>query len=94
MQAYFSLSVRQRYIRMYKYHYRDNLKVKIDLLIEDDEYIYPVNISGSKDASYEMVSSFEKAALHKTLGYGNLISLTEKSIKLSDKISAFSIWEI
>ena len=76
------------------YHYRDNLKVKIDLLIEDDEYIYPVNISGSKDASYEMVSSFEKAALHKKLGYGNLISLSEKSIKLSDRISAFSIWEI
>lgn len=76
------------------YHYRDNLKVQIDLLIEDEQYLYPVNINDSKDASYEMVASFEKASLHKTLGYGNLICLTEKSIKLSDNISAFSIWEI
>lgn len=76
------------------YHYRDNLKVKIDLLIEDDEYLYPININSCKEPVYEMVSSFEKALSDKKFGYGNLICLSEKSIKLSENVSAFSIWEI
>lgn len=75
------------------YHYRDNVGVKIDLLIEDDDYIYPVYISDSKTPEYN-ISNINKAALHKPLGYGNHICLVDKSVKISDNFSAISIWEI
>lgn len=76
------------------YHYRDNLKVKIDLLIEDDDNLYPIIISNTQTPSKEMAEPFQKALMHKQKGYGNIICLIDKSKKLDNDVSAVSIWEI
>lgn len=76
------------------YHYRDNLKIKIDLLIEDDECFYPINIKNTINVDESMVKSFEKAKLHKNLGYGGLICLVDMYKTLNTNASAISIWEI
>lgn len=76
------------------YHYRDNLKVKIDLLIEDDNYLYPVIISSTQNPVKEMAEPFKKALMHKQKGYGNIICLVDKTKKLDNDVSAVSIWEI
>ena len=76
------------------YHYRDNIKVKIDLLIEDDNYLYPVIISSTQNPVKEMAEPFKKALMHKQKGYGNIICLVDKTKKLDNDVSAVSIWEI
>ena len=76
------------------YHYRDNLKVKIDLLVEDDNYLYPVIISSTQNPVKEMAEPFQKALMHKQKGYGNIICLVDKTKKLDNDVSAVSIWEI
>lgn len=76
------------------YHYRDNLKVKIDLLVEDDNYLYPVIISSTQNPVKEMAEPFKKALMHKQKGYGNIICLVDKTKKLDNDVSAVSIWEI
>ncbi len=76
------------------YHYRDNLKVSIDLLIESDDIIYPVNIRAVTLADESMVESFTKVKTNKKTGYGALICLTDMYKRLNDYASAISIWEI
>lgn len=76
------------------YYYRDNSKVSIDLLIEDAEYFYPVNIKNTTEPKKEYVSSFNKAVLHKKLGYGSLICLADMYKELNSEVTALSIWEI
>lgn len=76
------------------YYYRDNSKITVDLLIEDEECFYPVNIKNTSDPKIEYVSSFTKAVLHKKLGYGALICLTDIYKELNSEITALSIWEI
>ena len=91
------------------YYYRDNSKVKIDLLIEDsqfqypyyysiliedDECFYPVNIRNVSDVKNENVSSFQKAVLHKKTGYGALICMVDMYKEINEYASAISIWEI
>lgn len=76
------------------YHYRDNSKVTIDLLIEDEECFYPVNIENTTEPKNEYVSSFKNAVLHKKLGYGSLICLTDMHRELNNETTALSIWEI
>ncbi len=76
------------------YHYRDNSKVSIDLLIEDEEYFYPVNIKNISEPENKYISSFKKAVLHKQLGYGAVICLTDMYKELNSETVALSIWEI
>ena len=76
------------------YHYRDNSKVSIDLLIEDEEYFYPVNIKNISEPENKYISSFKKAVLHKQLGYGAVICLTDMYKELNSEAVALSIWEI
>ena len=76
------------------YYYRDNSKVKIDLLIEDDNCFYPVNIRNTSDIKNEYVSSFQKAVLHKETGYGALICMVDMYKEINEYASAVSIWEI
>ena len=74
--------------------YRDNSKVSIDLLIEDEEYFYPVNIKNISEPENKYISSFKKAVLHKQLGYGAVICLTDMYKELNSEAVALSIWEI
>lgn len=76
------------------YYYRDNSKVTIDLLIEDEECFYPVNIKNTTEPKNEYVLSFKKAVLHKKLGYGSLICLTDMYKELNNEVTSLSIWEI
>ncbi len=76
------------------YHYRDNSKVSIDLLIEDEECFYPVNIKNISEPENKYISSFKKAVLHKQLGYGAVICLTDMYKELNSEAVALSIWEI
>lgn len=76
------------------YYYRDNSKVTIDLLIEDEERFYPVNIKNTTEPKSKYISSFKKAVLHKRLGYGSLICLTDMYKELDNEVTALSIWEI
>ncbi|MDE7315491.1 MAG: DUF4143 domain-containing protein [Mucispirillum sp.] len=76
------------------YYYRDNSKVTIDLLIEDEECFYPLNIKNTTEPKNEYVSSFKKAVIHKKLGYGSLICLTDMYKALNNDVTALSIWEI
>ncbi len=76
------------------YHYRDNLKAKVDLLIEYSGCYYPVNIKAVTTVDESMVLSFKKLCTDKMVEYGALICLTDKYKKINEYSTAVSIWEI
>jgi predicted AAA+ superfamily ATPase len=69
------------------YYYRDKDGKEIDLLIEQNGTLYPVEIKKTSNPGKEHISSF--SALEKvkglTVGTGGVICMYEKSVLLNDK---------
>jgi len=77
------------------YYYRDNNKVEIDLLIEENGIFYPVEIKRTASPNKQMIKNFNVLeCLRKKTGYGTLICCTEQVISLTNNANAISIWDI
>jgi len=70
------------------YYYRDKDKNEIDLLIEDGEILYPVEIKTSSDPKKSMVSAFAclDAIPAKKIGEGAIVCLAKEQLPLADNI--------
>ena len=77
------------------YYYRDNNKVEIDLLIEENGTFYPIEIKRTASPDKQMIKNFNVLEyLGKKTGYGSLICCTEQVIPLTKNANAISIWDI
>lgn len=78
------------------YFYRTVDKVEVDLLIERNNQIHPIEIKMTAAPRTEMIQSFSKLALGRecTLAHGTLICLCEHYKPLSEHATAISIWDI
>lgn len=77
------------------YYYRDNNGVEIDILIEENGKLYPVEIKKTSNPKKEDVKNFDLVRKRLTnLDFGNLICLTTSVMPLNENASAISIWDI
>jgi predicted AAA+ superfamily ATPase len=77
------------------YYYRDNNKVEIDLLIEENGTFYPVEIKRTASPDKRMIKNFNVIEfLGKKTGYGSLVCCTEQVIPLTRNANAISVWDI
>ena len=75
------------------YFYRDKDKKEIDLLIEKDNVLYPVEIKKSARPTLDMTKSFsvlEKIS-GKQVGQGAIICQCEKKLSLTDSVTALPV---
>lgn len=75
------------------YYYRDKDKNEIDLLIEDGDLLYPIEIKTSIDPKKSMVSAFkclERIPAKKT-GDGAVICLAKELLPLLDNVWIFPV---
>jgi len=68
------------------YYYRDKDKNEIDLLIEDGETLYPVEIKTTSDPTKVMVKAFRCVAEipGKRLGPGAVVCLAKEALPLME----------
>jgi len=101
--AFFETFVVTEILKSYKhnglqpnfYYYRDNNKVEIDLLIEENGIFYPIEIKRTANPNKHMIKNFSiLESLGKKTGYGSLICLTEQILPLTRNANAISIWDI
>lgn len=69
-------------------YYRDKDKNEIDLLIEDGETLYPIEIKTASDPTKSMVNAFRclDSIPNKKAGQGALICLAKEALPLTDKV--------
>jgi len=70
------------------YWYRDTLQKEIDLLIEKDGKLHPVEIKLTSNPNKSMVKNFDIIA---NVGEGGLICMCDKDMKLSENINVIPI---
>ena len=75
------------------YFYRDKDKKEIDLIIEKDNILYPIEIKKSAQPTIDMAKSF--SVLHKipgkTVGQGCILCQCDKMHYLSDNVAALPV---
>ncbi len=78
------------------YFYRDSDKNEIDLLIEDGDTLYPVEIKTSSDPTKSMVKAFRCLSANKTkqVGAGALICLARELLPLTKSAWMLPVWMI
>jgi len=74
-------------------YYRDNDKNEIDLVIENGEFLHPIEIKTTSDPNKDMVKAFRclEKIPNKKVGTGALICLANKCLPLADNIWTFPI---
>ena len=76
----------------YFYFYRDKDQKEIDLLIEQDNTLYPIEIKKSATPSLNAANNFDLLAkLNQPIGHGAILCLRQKDIPLSAEIDAIPI---
>lgn len=71
------------------FFYRDTDQKEIDLLIESDDVIYPIEIKKTATPSTQASKAFSVAAnLGKTVGHGAVLCLTPRDVPLSANVTA------
>ena len=75
------------------YFYRDKDKKEIDLLIEEDNILYPIEIKKSARPSLDMAKSFSvlNKIANKKIGNGCILCQCDKKTFLSDNVIALPI---
>ena len=75
------------------YFYRDKDKKEIDLIIEKDNVLYPVEIKKSAQPSLDMAKNFSVLSkiAGKTVGQGCILCLCDKMCYLSDDVLSLPI---
>ncbi len=77
------------------YYYRDSNGVEIDMLIEENGKLYPIEIKKTSNPKKEDVKNFDLVRKElSNLDYGSLICLTDMARPLTEKANAISIWDI
>ena len=101
--AFFETFVVTELLKSYKhnglqppfYYYRDSNQVEIDLLIIQNNTIYPIEIKRTATPDKKMIKHFSVLeSFGKKIGYGSLICLTNNIIPLTHNANAISIWDI
>lgn len=67
------------------YFYRDKEKREIDLIIEENGKLYPIEIKKSANPSQDMIRNFKVLEKVKEVGEGALICMYDKIINLDEK---------
>lgn len=67
------------------YFYRDKEKRKIDLIIEQNGKLHPIEIKKSANPSKEMISNFKVLENIKEVGEGAIICMYDKVINIDEK---------
>ncbi len=67
------------------YFYRDKEKKEIDLIIEQNGKLYPIEIKKTAKPSLDMISNFKVLEKVKEVGEGAVICMYDKVIKLDEK---------
>lgn len=80
----------------FMYFLRDNNQVEIDLLIERDGKLHPIEIKKTANPTKAMTKSFDKfrAAGIDNLGYGAVVCMTDAIRPLSENAVAFPVWAL
>ena len=77
----------------YFYFYRDKDQKEIDLIIEQDGALYPVEFKKTASPNMQAAKNFSVLdALGKNVGDGGVICLCETDILLSRSVSAIPVW--
>ena len=64
------------------------------MIIIQDGKLYPVEIKKTGNPKKDMINNFEKLSVFGNIGFGTLISLTDKPRLLTRNANAISIWDI
>ena len=67
------------------YFYRDKEKKEIDLIIEENGILYPIEIKKSANPSKDMLSNFKTLEKIGNVGDGGIICMYDKVINLDEK---------
>ncbi len=75
------------------YFYRDHNQNEIDLVIEENAVLYPIEIKKSAHPQLEMAKAFSqlKTIPNYTVGHGAILCLTDKRFELSDEVTALPV---
>lgn len=75
------------------YFYRDHNQNEIDLLIEENAVLYPIEIKKSARPQLEMTKAFSqlKTIPNYSVGHGAILCQIDKKIELSDDVTALPI---
>lgn len=75
------------------YFYRDKDKKEIDLIIEKDNILYPVEIKKTARPTIDMAKNFSVLSKfsEKQIGHGCIICQAERKFELSDNVSVFPV---
>jgi predicted AAA+ superfamily ATPase len=77
------------------YMYRDSNQNEIDIVLEQNGTLYPVEIKKSANPSLSDCKSFrELEKLKKKIGLGAVICLQDKRIALSRNVVSIPVWEV
>ena len=78
------------------YYYRDFDKNEIDLLIEEGDTLYPIEIKTSSDPTKSMVGAFRCLSANKTkqAGAGAMICLAKERLLLTENVWMLPVWMI
>jgi len=77
------------------YFYRDTDQKEVDLLIESNNTLFPIEIKKTATPSKTAVRSFDVLnKLDKQISHGAVICLTEKNIPISGNVTAISVANI
>jgi len=70
------------------YYYRDSDKNEIDLLIEEGDYLHPIEIKTTSDPKGSTVNSFRLLSSNKVkkVGEGAVICMTKERLPLTDNV--------
>lgn len=74
------------------YFYRDKEQKEIDLIIEQNGKLYPIEIKKSANPSKEMVANFKILEKIKEVGEGAVICMYDRIINLDEKNRAIPYW--
>ena len=78
--------------RLYLNFYRDSNQVQIDLIITQNNTVYPIEIKKSKNPDKKMIKNFKILNKgEKEIGEGGVICMVEKIISLDEKNCAIPI---
>lgn len=75
------------------YFYRDKDKKEIDIVIEENETLYPIEIKKSANPSPEMARTFGvlKKFTNRKIADGTIICLAEKAMKIAENVTALPL---
>ena len=77
------------------YYYRDSDQKEIDLLIEENGVIYPIEIKKSAHPTFKMAKHFNiLSQLDKKVGLGTIVCMSNDLLPLKEDLWAVPVWMI